>query len=327
MLSSVELCAGGGGQALGLEQAGFEHAAVVEIDSAACETLRANRPYWNVIEGDIHGFSGTEFRGIDLIAGGVPCPPFSIAGKQLGAADERDLFPEALRVISEARPRALMLENVRGLASVRFEPYRTAILKKLADLGYQAEWRLIYSSDYGVPQLRPRFILIAGKPEVFSRFAWPGPDASKVVVADVLYPLLRKSGWLGAEAWRDQAQRIAPTIVGGSKRHGGPDLGPTRARVAWAEMRVDGRGIADEPPGPDTPEDATLKLTTEMVAAIQGFPPDWTFAGRKTAKYRQIGNAFPPPVAFAIGTALFGALSGIAKLPTKILNFERQMAA
>ena len=156
MLSSIELCAGGGGQALGLEQAGFQHVAALEIDPAACVTLRTNRPNWNVIEGDIHSFNGIEYRGIDLVAGGVPCPPFSIAGKQLGAADERDLFPEALGIIEEARPRAVMLENVRGLASARFEPYRYSILEKLADLGYQAEWRLMYSSDYGVPQLRPQ---------------------------------------------------------------------------------------------------------------------------------------------------------------------------
>src|SRR5215469_18661059 len=112
---SIELCAGAGGQALGLEKAGFEHIELIEIDSNACNTLRFNRPKWKIVEGDICKYSPKPSIGIDLLAGGVPCPPFSVAGKQLGAKDERDLFPEALRIVDECRPRAVMLENVRGL--------------------------------------------------------------------------------------------------------------------------------------------------------------------------------------------------------------------
>ncbi len=103
-LTCVEICAGAGGQALGLEWAGFEALAHVEYDRHACATLRLNRPKWNVIEGDVREFSAKQFKGIDLLAGGVPCPPFSVAGKQLGANDERDLFPEALRLVSECKP-------------------------------------------------------------------------------------------------------------------------------------------------------------------------------------------------------------------------------
>ena len=113
-ISSLEICAGAGGQALGLEQAGFEPEALIEIDKYCCNTLSFNRPHWNIIEGDLRDFDATPYRGIDLLAGGVPCPPFSKAGKQLGKADERDLFPEALRLIGECKPRAVMLENVRG---------------------------------------------------------------------------------------------------------------------------------------------------------------------------------------------------------------------
>jgi DNA (cytosine-5)-methyltransferase 1 len=116
-------------------------------------------------------------------------------------------------------------------------------------------------------------------------------------------------GWPGAEAWRELADKIAPTIVGGSHKHGGPDLGPTRAKRAWAAMGVDGMGIADEPPGPDFPLDGAPKLTVEMVAFLQGFPAEWKFAGRKTAAYRQVGNAFPPPVARAVGERIAAALS------------------
>ena len=111
MLTSLEICAGAGGQALGLAMAGFSHVALVEYEKDYCETLKKNRPEWNVICKDVRDFSGYEYRGkVDLLAGGVPCPPFSVAGKQLGSEDERDLFPEAIRLIDEIRPRAIMIE-------------------------------------------------------------------------------------------------------------------------------------------------------------------------------------------------------------------------
>src|SRR5690348_6673722 len=122
-LSALEICSGAGGQAIGLEAAGFDLAAGIEIDADACRTLRANRSQWNIIEADVRTVNGRRFRGIELFAGGVPCPPFSIAGKQLGRKDERDLFPEALRLIEESKPIAVMLENVPGFAMARFKEY------------------------------------------------------------------------------------------------------------------------------------------------------------------------------------------------------------
>lgn len=306
--TAIEICAGGGGQALGLEQAGFGHAAVVEIDSHACQTLRANRPDWNVLERDLREFSGKEYKGIDLLAGGVPCPPFSIAGKQLGRRDERDLFPEALRLVEETQPKAVMLENVRGLAAEKFAPYRAQILEQLDAMGYVSSWRLVNSSDYGVPQLRPRFVLVALKRRLAPNFRWPEPSAATVTVADAIGDLVGSRGWRGATAWKKKAAVIAPTVVGGSKKHGGPDLGPTRARRQWLELGVDGLGVANEPPGPEHPANKPPRLTVQMVARIQGFPDEWKFAGGKTAAYRQVGNAFPPPVAKAISAAILSAL-------------------
>lgn len=171
-LTTLEICAGAGGQAYGLEKAGFEHELAVEIDRDAAATLRSNRPSWQVLEGDVRELDGRQYRGVDLLAGGVPCPPFSVAGHQLGADDERDLFPEALRLVREVQPRAVMLENVKGLASARFADYRSQILNELDRAGYTASWRLVLSSEYGVPQLRPRFILVAirGAREPFE---WP----------------------------------------------------------------------------------------------------------------------------------------------------------
>jgi len=309
-LTCLEICAGAGGQSLGLEQAGFAHEAAVELDPDACETLRLNRgSEWKIIEDDVHNVDGRAYLGIDLVSGGVPCPPFSIAGKQLGQDDDRDLFPQALRLVREIGPRAVLLENVRGLATRRFDTYRAQVLAQLQELGYQTWWDLVHASSHGVPQLRPRFVLVAIKEPWAARFRWPEP--SPVVpptVGQTLHDLMAERGWPGAGAWRDRASGIAPTIVGGSKKHGGPDLGPTRAREAWRALGVDGLGVADVAPGPDFPLAGRPKLTTRMVALIQGFPDTWEFSGRKTAAYRQVGNAFPPPVARAVGQAIRAAL-------------------
>ncbi|GAT08465.1 DNA cytosine methyltransferase [Mycolicibacterium novocastrense] len=309
-LSCLEICAGAGGQSLGLELGGFTHELAVEIAPEACDTLRLNRPQWSVREGDIRELDGRLYRGVDLLAGGVPCPPFSVAGRQLGPADERDLFPEALRLVAEARPASVLLENVRGLSTKRFAPYRAAIQAQLARLGYESEWKLITSSDFGVPQLRPRFILYAARKRTFARFQWPDPSPKATTVGEVLYPLMARDGWPGAADWARRANSIGPTLVGGSKKHGGADLGPTRARAAWLKLGVDGGGIADAGPSRDSSHDHVPRLTLQMVAVLQGFPPEWSFCGRKTAAYRQIGNALPPPVAAALGRAIFSAMEG-----------------
>jgi DNA (cytosine-5)-methyltransferase 1 len=306
-LTALELCAGAGGQALGLEQAGVSHASLIEIDKNACATLRINRPKWNVIEEDLNNFDGAAFRGVDVIAGGLPCPPFSVAGKQLGRDDERNLFPAMIRLVDQIRPRAVMIENVRGILEAIFHDYRQYIVSELRKLGYETGWNLLNASEFGVPQLRPRVVLIALRTEYSERFSWPeASNARPKSVGEVLYDLMRAGGWPGASAWREKANDIAPTIVGGSHKHGGPDLGPTRARRAWAVLGVDGLGIADEPPGREFV--GMPKLTVRMVARLQGFPDDWQFFGRKTAAYRQVGNAFPPPVTRAIGESLKACL-------------------
>jgi DNA (cytosine-5)-methyltransferase 1 len=309
-LTSVEICAGAGGQALGLEQAGFRHEAAVEIDADACETLRRNRgAQWKIIEDDVASVDGHAFQQVDLLAGGVPCPPFSIAGKQQGAGDDRDLFPQALRLVAEASPRAVLLENVRGLGTRRFDGYRAQVLARLRALGYETWWDLVHASEHGVPQLRPRFVLVALRQPWAGWFRWPEPlPGPPPTVGAALRDLMASGGWPGAAAWSQRASTIAPTIVGGSKKHGGPDLGPTRARAAWRQLGVDGLGIADDIPGPDFPAGQLPKLTVRMVARLQGFPDSWLITGRKTAAYRQVGNAFPPPVARSLGTAIAAAL-------------------
>ncbi|MFK0246686.1 DNA cytosine methyltransferase [Amycolatopsis azurea] len=357
----VEICAGAGGQAFGLHQAGFRHQLAVELDENAVKTLTYNfaklaeeeaakqaraadkefKPRYKfegdrvldvssgkeidpkevgVSRGDVADTENTwnpdEHVEVDLLAGGVPCPPFTIAGKQLGANDERDLFAWAVQLVKTIRPRALLLENVRGLSLPRFAGYRQHVIDFLTEEKYVAEWRLLHASDFGVPQLRPRFILVALKEEDAQFFKWPEPaEEAPPTVGESLLTFMKKNDWKGAEEWAAVANKIAPTVVGGSKKHGGADLGPTRAKEAWRHLGVDALGLANDAPGPDDEYNYETergpKLTVDMVARLQGFPSneEWRITGKKTSRYRQIGNAFPPPMAQAIGKAIIEAFN------------------
>ncbi len=148
------------------------------------------------------------------------------------------------------------------------------------------------ASDYGVPQLHPRVVLVALRENRAQHFSWPTPGSvAAQTVGESLFDLMASNGWPGAKSWRERASIIAPTLVGGSKKHGGPDFGPTRAKKARAAIGVDGLGIANEVPSRDFV--GMPRLTVRMAAWIQGIPDSWSFSGKKTAVYRQIGNAFP----------------------------------
>ena len=224
------------------------------------------------------------------------------------------MFPQAIRIVDETRPQAVMLENVRGLLDAVFVDYRQSISKQLLAMGYWSDWHLFNAADFGVSQLRPRVVCVAIRQDVAPFFRWPTPTATSLkpppTVGALLHDLMQANGWRGADAWRDQANTIAPTLVGGSKKHGGPDLGPTRSRAAWAVLGVDGRGLANEAPGAGFV--GMPRLTVRMCARVQGFPDDWQFAGKKTPSYRQVGNAFPPPVAHAVSAQIASAIEQAA---------------
>ncbi|MEW6767449.1 MAG: DNA (cytosine-5-)-methyltransferase [Pseudomonadota bacterium] len=294
-LTSLELCAGGGGAALGLEAAGFHPRALVELDPHACATLRSNRNYWNVIEGDIRKLDLSNWKGVDLLSGGLPCPPFSIAGKQLGPDDERDLFPAMLKIVKDVKPRAVLIENVRGIITDRFKFYREKIDAALSKQGFDTYWAAFNAVNFGVPQTRFRAFLVALRRNETNPLEWPF-DFDKnpvmpVTVADAIGNMMEERGWRGAEEWKMRASAPAPTVVGGSHKHGGPDLGPTRARKEWAELGVDGLGLANE--APEQNFVGMPRLTVPMVAQLQSFPKNWNFVGGKTQSYRQVGNALP----------------------------------
>ncbi len=304
----MELCAGAGGMALGLERASFGHVAALELDLDCCATLRANRPAWMVINDDMKRFDGTALRGkVDLLAGGLPCPPFSIGGKQLGELDERNLFADLLRLVGEIEPAAVMIENVDGILAPRFKLFRQRLRRDFRELGYEIKWKRFYASQFGIPQARKRVFMVAMAKEVLVHFKWPRPaDNSPPSVGKYLHELMAANGWRGARRWRRQATEIAPTIVGGSRKHGGPDLGPSRTRKVWGRMGVKATSLADTAPHRNFRGDP--RLTLEVVAKLQGFPADWVFRGNKTSKYRQIGNALPPQMAHAVSRKVHRAL-------------------
>jgi DNA (cytosine-5)-methyltransferase 1 len=290
--------------ALGLEQAGFSPVALLDNDPHACATLRRNRPYRNAIEADIRRFGATYWRdGVSLLSGGLPCPPFSIAGKQLGAGDDRNLFPAMLRITSELRPRAILIENVRGILTGKFAAFRARIGAALNRQGFDVYWAAFNAMDFGVPQVRFRVFLVALRRGETKPLEWPAAmQGQPPAVADTIGDLIGSRGWRGLPQWVKRAAMPAPTIVGGSHKHGGPDLGPTRARREWAELGIDGLGLAEEPPARDF--EGMPRLTIPMVARLQSFPDDWQFIGSKTHAYRQVGNALPVKLAYSVAKAV-----------------------
>lgn len=323
-LTSMELCAGAGGLALGLEQAGFDPVLLLDNRDVACETLRANRPGWNVLHKDLLGFeprfdlSGK--RELDLLAAGLPrVKSAATASRPRGSGWELELFETTARLTVELRPRALLIENVPDLLKRdEYESSRSRVAKHLEDAGYECCWLLVDACDFGVPQHREYAVMVAlrdGGTDAFAANLRPVPPAPGMTVGAVLRGSMSARGWPQAAEWAAQADGISPTIVGGSWDRGGGDLGPQGSVRAWAKFGVNGRALADDVPSaefvwdPSQGVDHMLKLTVDQVAALQGFPPYWTFEGRKTARYRQVGNATPPPFAHALGVALRSTLS------------------
>ena len=318
--TSLEICAGGGGQALGLELAGFDPVMLVDDDPDACATLRRNRPRWDVRRFDLLEFVGSDHPqvlDVDLLAGGLPRMPYSIASTR-GTPDraDRDLLHAAVWLATEVRPRAIMLENVPALARApRFAETRAFVERELGGNGYEVRWNVLDAQGFGVPQRREHGVMVAMRPRDMDRFRWPRPSGNAPTVGEVLWESMASRGWQGAMEWRLTADEVAPTIVGGSKDRGGADLGPSRTKRIWARLGVNGGSLADDVPGPDfvmDPGDPKRlpRLTLRQVAMLQGFPEDWVFEGRKTSRYRQIAHACPPPLATALGLQIARALAG-----------------
>jgi site-specific DNA-cytosine methylase len=318
-LRFVDLCSGAGGLALGLEQASLEPILLLDNRSITCETVRANRPAWNVVDADVMAFDPSQYVdafGVDLLSAGLPrVQAAATAARIRGSEQEIELLRKTIDLVSTWRPRGLLVDNVPGLArSAEYTPVRTFVAEMLADLGYEHEWFVADAADHGVPQNRPHGVLVALEPGAMRTFGQPGTESHPgLTVGRALYESMALHGWRQVDEWAAMADRLAPTLVGGSWERGGADLGPTGSKNAWATLGVDGGTIADGPPGPDFRLEKEsgrygVPLTVRQVARLQGFPDDWILAGRKTAQYRQVAAATPPPLAAALGRAVAAAI-------------------
>ncbi len=322
-MRSVEFCAGAGGLALGLEQAGFDPILLLDNRDVACATLRTNRPHWNVLNKDLLKFEPqfdlSQSIDIDLLAAGLPrVKSAATASRQRGSSWELELLETTGRLASELSPRALLIENVPDMVTrPEYRESRSCVEKYLDTAGYEYRWLVIDARDFGVPQHRLLGMLVALRDGGITRFETSltaPPPSLNLTVGTVLRPSMGAHGWPQVDEWAAQADQIAPTIVGGSWDRGGGDLGPQGSVRAWARIGVNARSIGDELPASDfvwnpaLGPDRMVKLTIDQVAILQGFPSYWRIEGGKTARYRQVGNATPPPAAFAVGLALRAAL-------------------
>jgi DNA (cytosine-5)-methyltransferase 1 len=314
-LRSLEVCAGAGGLALGLEQAGFDPELLLDNRDVACQTLRMNRPAWVVRQMDVRDFIPDEDKrvyDVDLLAAGLPRVKASAATNRTRGSDtELELLKATVMLVPGVQPRALLIENVPELVTRKeYADARKEAEVELHHLEYDVRWLVVKASDYGVSQERKHGVLIAFKKGGADTLRMPAAQPRPPSVGAVLEESMASKGWPQASEWAALADRLAPTLVGGSWDRGGPDLGPTGSKRAWAAMGVNGGTLANEPPGPDfrwAPEAGPahrVALTVAQTALLQGFPAEWRFSGGKTQQYRQVGNALPPPVGRAIGLAI-----------------------
>ncbi|WP_405830303.1 DNA cytosine methyltransferase [Streptomyces sp. NBC_00105] len=318
-LRSLDICSGAGGLALGLEQSGFDPVLLLDNRDVACRTLRSNRPSWNVLETNLLEFDPsehTETYDVDLLSAGLPRVKATATVARRDSEAELELLRATMLLLHGVQPRALLVENVPDLVTKPdYEAIRSYVADELAHLGYRHTWFVVNAADFGVAQTRRQGILVAFKGDVLDAFVEPTPTTkSHTTVGEALLESMAAGGWPGAHKWAEQADQPAPTLVGGSWERGGADLGPTGSKRAWARMGVDGGTVADAVPDaefqwkPELGRAGMMPLTVAQAAVLQGFPPSWRIEGRKTAMYRQVGHASPPPVGRALGTAIAAAL-------------------
>ncbi len=334
----IELFAGCGGLALGLEQAGFQNVLVNEIDTDAANTLKKNRPNWNVINDDVANLDFKNFRDqIDMISGGFPCQAFSYAGKKLGFDDTRGtLFYQFARAVKEVNPKIFVAENVKGLSSHDNGRTLKTITYVIEELGYKlVASEVLKAIFYRVPQKRERLILVAIRKDLANLVDYFDPPKFNEIftLKDALkngrlynseapksdgqaYPKRKKEIMSKVPAggyWRDLPDDLQREYMKGSYFLGGGKTGVAR-RLSWHEPSLT---LTCAPAQKQTerchPEE-TRPLTVREYARIQTFPDTWEFCGSQTSQYKQIGNAVPVNLASAVGKSLVKLLNDIDSL-------------
>ena len=326
-VTAIELFAGAGGLALGLEQAGIDTVEYVEFDKTCCETLRTNRPGWNVVCDDIHNVDFSPFKGrVDIVTGGFPCQAFSYAGKKLGFEDTRGtLFHEFARCVQEVQPSIFLAENVRGLVSHDKGRTLRTIIDVLGSLGYRIEYQVLNAAYFGVGQKRERIVIIGIKHGLPIHFAFPNPEKQMTTLRQALDGCPASPGVEYSEkkkkvlslvpaggCWVDLPEGIAKDYMGKSYYSGGGRRGMAR-RISWDEPCLT---LTCNPSQKQTERchpDETRPFTVREYARIQSFPDDWKFCGGIGDQYKQIGNAVPVEMARRIGVQLKEAILAYKK--------------
>lgn len=335
---SIELFAGGGGMALGMEKAGFKHVMLNEFDPSACETLRRNRKEWNIIEGDVNNIDFTPWRGkVDFISGGFPCQAFSYAGKGAGFDDTRGtLFFQLARAVKEIQPKVFMGENVRGLVAHDGGRTLQVIRKAIKELGYTLiEPQVLKAINYMVPQKRERLILIAVRNDYADKvsFEWPAPYHRVMTLRDAFfsgelydtdvpsspyqkYPEKKQKVMemvpQGGD-WRDLPIEVQKAYMGKSFYLGGGKTGMAR-RLSLDEPSLTLTCAPAQKQTERCHPTETRPLSVREYARIQTFPDDWQFAGTLSAQYKQIGNAVPVNLAWAVGRSVMRLMNQIERI-------------
>ena len=333
--TSIELFAGAGGLALGLEKAGFSHLLLNEIDKHAAATLKKNRPLWNVVCDDIKNIDFTPYKGVDILTGGFPCQAFSYAGKKRGLEDTRGtLFYEFARALKESQAKVFVAENVRGLLSHDKGKTIKTIVSAFEELGYHVYApKLLKAIYHDVPQKRERIFIVGVKKEYKekAKLLWPTPKEKVYTLKDALkkgelyscdvpkshgqkYPAKKKKVLELVPAggyWRDLPLEIQKEYMQKSFYLGGGKTGIAR-RIAWDEPSLT---LTCSPAQKQTerchPEE-TRPFEVREYARIQTFPDEWEFAGSINQQYKQIGNAVPVNLAYAVGKSLKILLESIS---------------
>lgn len=323
-VTAIELFAGAGGLALGLEFAGIKTLEYVEFDKACCETLKANRPDWNIICDDIHNVDFTPYRGkVDIVTGGFPCQAFSFAGKKLGFEDTRGtLFHEFARCVKETTPKMFLAENVRGLVSHDSGRTLKAIIDVLEELGYTTQYQVLNAAYHGVGQKRERIVIVGIRNDLDIQFTYPVPDEKMTTLRQALKDCPPSIGEEYSErkrkvldlvppggCWVDLPEDVAKAYMGKSYYSGGGRRGMAR-RISWDEPSLTLTCSPSQKQTERCHPDETRPFTVREYARIQSFPDDWKFCGGITDQYKQIGNAVPVEMARRIGVELKKAVLG-----------------
>ena len=314
-LSALSLFSGGGGLDLGFERAGFQHVASYDVLDICGNTLRRNRPAWRVhsgTDGDVTAVDWTQYSGVDVIHGGPPCQPFSIAGKQRGAGDERDMWPSFIAAVLTIRPAAFVAENVPGLLDPKFARYvEKVILEPLTPEYHIVKFRTA-ASDFGVPQVRRRVIFVGFRnAEVANHFTIPNPTHRS---EDDLFTAGKHTlGTREALGLKDIGfDCFAPTLRSGftGPRKSTSILNSKASQEVWKRLHIWPNGVqkSRKEAMAFPPENGHFRLSVQDCAVLQGFPEDWQFEGAAYQILGQIGNSVCPPVAYSIAKSVLQAL-------------------